>query len=133
MQPMGNELVNAPNTNATQRGEANEQHQNVAKPIMQKDLVALSTIHQETPRTITEPKVVSVHNDDNHEPIQSFNEVVYVQQPWRSSTLGYNLPKTNASTPITTSTSFQNQPSYTNIQRWNDFTYSTNWTNFIIS
>jgi hypothetical protein len=31
MQPMGNEPMNAPNTKATQRGEVNEQHQNVAK------------------------------------------------------------------------------------------------------
>jgi hypothetical protein len=70
MQPMGDELVNAPNTNAAQRGEVNEKHQYVAKPIVQRDLVALSTTHQEIPRTITQPKVVSVHNDDNHEPIQ---------------------------------------------------------------
>jgi hypothetical protein len=30
---MGNEPMNAPNTDAAQRGEVNEQHQNVAKPI----------------------------------------------------------------------------------------------------
>jgi hypothetical protein len=82
---------------------------------VQRDLVTLSTTHQKTPWTITQPKVVSVHNDDNHEPIQSFNEVVFVRQPWRSSTLGYNLPRTNASTLITRFASFQNQPSYTNI------------------
>jgi hypothetical protein len=59
--------------------------------------------------------VVSVHNDDNHEPIEPFDEVVYVQQPWHSTTPSYNLPKTNASTPFTTFVGFQNQPSYTNI------------------
>jgi hypothetical protein len=31
---MGNELVNAPNTDATQRGKINEQHQNVAKLVV---------------------------------------------------------------------------------------------------
>ncbi len=59
--------MNAPNTNATQRGEVNEQHQNVIEPVVQKDLVGFSTTHQETPRTITQPRVVNVHNDDNHE------------------------------------------------------------------
>jgi hypothetical protein len=34
MQPMGNKRVNVPNTNATQRGEVNEQHQNVVKWIV---------------------------------------------------------------------------------------------------
>jgi hypothetical protein len=58
---------------------------------------------------------VNVHNDDNHEPIQLFEEVVYVQQPWWSKNLGYNLPKTSASTPIITFVNFQNQPSHTNI------------------
>jgi hypothetical protein len=47
---------------------------------------------------------VSVHNDDNHELVQLFDEVVCVQQLWRSTTLGYNLPKTGASTLITTIT-----------------------------
>jgi hypothetical protein len=50
--------------------------------------------------------VVNVHNDDNHEPIQPFDEVVYVQQPWQSATPGYNLHKTCASTPIITSIGF---------------------------
>jgi hypothetical protein len=59
--------------------------------------------------------VVNVHNDDNHEPIQPFDEVVYVQQPWQSATPGYNLHKTCASTPIITSIGFKNQPSHTNI------------------
>jgi hypothetical protein len=59
--------------------------------------------------------VVSVHNDDNHELFQLFNEIVFVQQPWRFATPSYNLPKTGASTLITTSIGFQNQPSYTNI------------------
>jgi hypothetical protein len=34
MQPMGDERMNAPNMNATQRGKVNEQHQNVVKSIM---------------------------------------------------------------------------------------------------
>jgi hypothetical protein len=59
---------------------------------------------------------VSVHNDDNHEHVQLFDEVVSIQQPWLSTTLGYNLLRTEAFTPITTSTSFQNQPSHSNIQ-----------------
>jgi len=46
-----------------------EQHQNVAKPITQKNPITLSTTRQETPQTITQRKVVNVHNDDNHEPI----------------------------------------------------------------
>jgi hypothetical protein len=46
---------------------------------MQINIVALSTTHQETPRTITQPKVVSVHNDENHELVQLFDEVVSVQ------------------------------------------------------
>jgi len=48
---------------------------------MQKDLVAFSTTHQETPQTISQPRVVNVHNDDNHEHFQPFDEVVFVQQP----------------------------------------------------
>jgi hypothetical protein len=64
---MGNELVNAPNTNATHRGEVNEQHQNVAKLIVERDLVVVPTTHQKTPQTITQSEVVNVHNDDNHE------------------------------------------------------------------
>jgi hypothetical protein len=39
---IGNEHVNAPNTNAAQRGEANEQHQNVVESVVQKD----PTTHQ---------------------------------------------------------------------------------------
>jgi hypothetical protein len=78
MQHMGDEHVNAPNTDATQRGEVNEQHQNVTKPIVQRDPIALSTTHQETPRIRTQLKVVNVHNGDNHEPIQLFDEVVCV-------------------------------------------------------
>jgi hypothetical protein len=31
---MGNKHVNAPNTNVAQRGEANEQHQNVAESVV---------------------------------------------------------------------------------------------------
>jgi hypothetical protein len=58
---------------------------------------------------------VNVHNDDNHELVQLFNEVIYVQQPWRFPTPSYNLLRIGASTPITTSVGFQNQPSHTNI------------------
>jgi hypothetical protein len=64
---MGDKLVNAPNMNATQRGEINEQHQNVTKLVVERDLIVFSTTHQETPRIITQPRVVSVHNDDNDE------------------------------------------------------------------
>jgi hypothetical protein len=46
---MGDELVNAPNTDVAQRGKVNEKHQNVAEPVMRRDLVAFSTIHQERP------------------------------------------------------------------------------------
>jgi hypothetical protein len=50
MQPMGNEHVCAPNIDATQRGEANEQHQNVTElVVVQRDPITLSTIHQVTP------------------------------------------------------------------------------------
>jgi hypothetical protein len=59
--------------------------------------------------------VVIVHNDDNHEFVQLFNEVVSIQQPWQSVIPCYNLPKTGASTPIITFTGFQNQPSHINI------------------
>ncbi len=34
VQPMGDEPVNAPNMDSTQRVEANKQHQNVAEPVM---------------------------------------------------------------------------------------------------
>jgi hypothetical protein len=46
---MGDELMNARNMDATQRGEANEQHQNVAKPVVQRDPTTLSTTHKKTP------------------------------------------------------------------------------------
>ncbi len=79
---MGDEHVNAKNTNATQKGKVNEQHQNVAELVVQRNPTSLLTIHQETPRTTTQPRVVNIHNGDNHEPIQPFDEVVFVQQPW---------------------------------------------------
>ncbi len=41
-------------TYATQRGEANEQHQNVTELVVQRDPITLSTIHQVTPQTITQ-------------------------------------------------------------------------------
>jgi hypothetical protein len=57
---------------------------------------------------------VSVYHDDNHEPIQPFDEVVFARQPWRFATMGYNLLRTDASTPITTFVGFQHQPPHTN-------------------
>jgi hypothetical protein len=42
---MGNEPMNASNTNATQKGKINEQHQNVGKSVVQKAPTTLSTIH----------------------------------------------------------------------------------------
>jgi len=69
MQPMGDECMNVAHMNATQKGEVNEQHQNVAKPIVQRYLRAFLTIHQETSQTTTQPKVVSVYHDDNHKPV----------------------------------------------------------------
>ncbi len=56
---------------------------------MQKDLVAFSTTHQETPQTISQPRVVNVHNDDNHEHVQPFDEVVSILQPWLFTTPCY--------------------------------------------
>jgi hypothetical protein len=58
---------------------------------------------------------MNVYHDDSHEPIQPFDEIVSVWQPWQFVTQGNNLPKTDASTQITTSVGFQNQPPYTNI------------------
>jgi hypothetical protein len=67
MQPMGTKPMNAPNTDATQKGEANEQHQNATKPVVLKDPIVLSSTHQVTPQTSTQPWATSVHHDDNHE------------------------------------------------------------------
>ncbi len=78
------------------------------------------------------------HNDDNHEHVQPFDEVVFVQQPWRSTTPSYNLPKTDAYAPVITFVGFQNQPLHTKficyplIWRWNNFTYSMGWKNFVV-
>ncbi len=52
--------------NATQKGEVNEQHQNVTKPVIQKDLATFSTTHQKTPQTTTQPRVMNFYNGDNH-------------------------------------------------------------------
>jgi hypothetical protein len=46
MQPMGDELMIALNMDVTQRGEINDQHQNVVELIVQRDPTTLSTIHQ---------------------------------------------------------------------------------------
>ncbi len=42
---MENELMNAVNMDATQRGEVNEQYQNVIELIVQKYPITFSTIH----------------------------------------------------------------------------------------
>jgi hypothetical protein len=68
--------MNAPNMAATQKGGTNEQHQNASDPIVQKNPIALSTTHQITPHTLTQPWEMNVHHDDNHEPIQPFDEIV---------------------------------------------------------
>jgi hypothetical protein len=58
---------------------------------------------------------MNVYHDDNHELVQPFDKVIFAQQPWRSATPSYNLPKANAFTPIATSFGFQNhQPNITN-------------------
>ncbi len=107
--------MTAPNRIVAQRGKVNEQHQNVAKLVVQKNLAIFLATHQETPRTTTQPRVVIiVYHDDNHEPIQPFDEVVSIQQPWSFVTPSYNLRITGASTPITFVV-FQNQPPYINI------------------
>jgi hypothetical protein len=77
LQPMEIESVNASNMDATQRGKVNEQNQNATKQVVQKYPIVLSTTHQ-TPQTSTQLKVMNAHNGDNHEPIHSFDEVVYV-------------------------------------------------------
>jgi hypothetical protein len=69
MQPMGDQPMKAPNTNTIEKGEVNEQHQNVEEVVVQRNLISLSTTHQEMPRTITQMRVVNVCNDDNHEPV----------------------------------------------------------------
>jgi hypothetical protein len=43
---------------------------------VQKNPTALSTIRQITPHTLTQPWEMNVHHDDNHEPVQPFDEVV---------------------------------------------------------
>jgi hypothetical protein len=42
----------------------------------------LSTTHQVTLWTLTQPQTMNVHHDDNHEHVQLFDEIVYAQQPW---------------------------------------------------
>jgi len=81
---------------------------------VQRDPTVLSTTHQ-TPQISTQPRVVSVHNGDNHEPIQLFDEVISIWQPWRSITPSYYLPRKGTPTSIVTFAGFQNQPSNTNI------------------
>jgi hypothetical protein len=58
---------------------------------------------------------MSVFHDDNHEHVQSFDEVVFIWQPWGFATRGYNLFKISAYTRIALNTSFQNHPPNTNI------------------
>jgi hypothetical protein len=98
----------------------------------------LSTIHQETPQTTTQPMVVSVHHDDNHEPVQPFYEVLvlynnhvdlqpqvtmYLERMDLHQLQHLLVFKTNHHTPIFIW--------YPLIQKWNDFTYSTCWSNFV--
>jgi hypothetical protein len=63
---------------------------------MQPNKLCKKTQSCSLPQTLTQPRVASVHNGDNHEHVQLFDEVFYTWQPWRSITLGYNLPRTNA-------------------------------------
>jgi hypothetical protein len=42
---MGNELVNAPNMDVAQRGEINEQHQNLAKLVVHRNPTTLLITH----------------------------------------------------------------------------------------
>jgi hypothetical protein len=58
---------------------------------------------------------MNVYHDDNHELVQPFDEIISTRQPWRSTTPCYNLPTTDASTPIATYVGFQNHPPNTNI------------------
>jgi hypothetical protein len=58
---------------------------------------------------------MNVYHDDYHGPIQSVDKVVSARQPWWFIIPSYNLLRTGASTPITTSTGFKNQPPHTNI------------------
>jgi len=128
--------MNASNVGATQRGEVNEQHQNATKHVVQRDPIMFFTIHQ-TPQTSTQLRVMNVHNDGNHEPIQPFDEVVSIQQPWQSTIQGYYLPRKGSLTLIATSIGFQiNHQTPTSIwypltRKWNDSTYSIGWSNFI--
>jgi hypothetical protein len=55
MQPMGNKPMNALNKDATQTGKVKEQHQNVAKLVVQRNPIVLSTTHQVTSHTSTQP------------------------------------------------------------------------------
>jgi hypothetical protein len=103
---MGNEPMNASNVHVAQRGEVNEQHQNVAKHIVQRDPIVLYTTHQ-TPQTSTQSKVVNVHNVGNHEPIEPFDKVVSIRQPRRSTTLYYYIPKRGSPRLVTTSIVFK--------------------------
>jgi len=76
-------------------------------------VVVLSSTHQMTPQTSTQPQVVNVHNGGNHEHVQQFDEIVSTQQQWQYATSCYYLPKTCAPTPITKSTK-----STTKFQHW---------------
>ncbi len=106
---------------------------------MQKDLVEFSTTHQETPRTITQLKVVRVRNMtlmnlfnylmklylfDKHGNLQPhitiYPKLVHLHQ------LQHILVfKTNHHIPTFIW--------YPLIWRWNNFTYLTSWSNFVMS
>ncbi len=135
---MGDEPVNALNKDATQKEKVNKQHQNVAKPIVQRDLIVLLTIHKKTPQIITQLRVANVHNDDNHELVN------YLMKSYLLKNHGNLQPQVTIYPKLVHLHQLQHQLVFkTNhhiltfiwyplIQRWNDFTYSTNWNNFIM-
>jgi len=58
---------------------------------------------------------VNVYYDGNHEHVWPFDEVVFAQQQWQSTTPCYNLPRIGAFTPIVTLVGFQNHLANINI------------------
>ncbi len=61
VQPIGSELMNAPNMDVTHKVEANK-HQTTTESTMQNDPSVPSTIHQVTPQTSTQPWPMNTHN-----------------------------------------------------------------------
>jgi hypothetical protein len=54
--------------------------------VVQRNPITVSTIHQVTPHTSTQPWVVSVHHDDIHEHVQPFDEAMAIYNPKLLST-----------------------------------------------